>query len=68
MKGFDRILWMGAVGLMAVVGLFVASRGAHNPVSYWGGLGFFVFAVLFVFYQIKTYFDHRNHNGDSGVH
>ena len=45
---------MGATcALMAVGGLFIAS-GASNDVAYYGGIGFFVFAVLLVFLFIKV--------------
>jgi hypothetical protein len=42
---------------MGIAGLFVAARGGQS-VPYWGGLAFFLFAVLFVFYQIKRSYDH----------
>lgn len=50
----------GLVALMGVVGLFVAARVGHS-MPYWGGLAFFLFAVLFVFYMIKRGFDHAEH-------
>ena len=46
----------GAVGLMGLVGLFVAARAGHG-LSYYGGLTFFVFAVLFIFLMIKRGYD-----------
>lgn len=46
----------GAVAIMGVVGLFVAQRAGHGA-PYYGGLTFFVFAVLFVFLLIKHNFD-----------
>jgi hypothetical protein len=49
-------VWCGAVGLMGIVGLFVAARAGHG-MPYYGGLTFFVFAVLFVFLMIKRGFD-----------
>jgi hypothetical protein len=55
-----RWVWTGLVAIMGVMGLFVAA-GAENPVGYWGGIGFFVFAFLFIMLQIKTGFDHREH-------
>jgi hypothetical protein len=52
----------GLVALMGIAGLFVASRGGHS-MPYWGGLAFFLFAVLFVFYMMKRGFDHaERHN------
>jgi hypothetical protein len=50
----------GLVALMGLAGLFVAARGGHS-MPYWGGLAFFLFAVLFVFYMIKRGFDHAEH-------
>ncbi len=59
-----RWIWCGLVALMGVVGLFVAASSSNNPVSYWGGVGFFVFAVLFILLQIKLGFDQRErHQG-----
>ncbi len=46
----------GAVAIMGIVGLFVAARAGHG-VPYYGGISFFVFAVLFVFLVIKHSFD-----------
>jgi hypothetical protein len=46
----------GAVAIMGVVGLFVAERAGHGA-AYYGGLTFFVFAVLFVFLLIKHGYD-----------
>jgi heme A synthase len=41
---------------MGIAGLFVAQRSGHG-VPYYGGLVFFVFAVLFVFLLIKHAYD-----------
>lgn len=46
----------GLVAIMGILGLFVAERAGHG-VPYYGGLTFFVFAVLFVFLLIKHGFD-----------
>ena len=46
----------GAVAIMGIVGLFVAERAGHG-VPYYGGLTFFIFAVLFVFLLIKHSYD-----------
>jgi hypothetical protein len=46
----------GAVGLMGLVGLFVAARAGHG-LGYYGGLTFFAFSVLFIFLMIKHGFD-----------
>ena len=49
---------MGAASaIMAVGGLFVAAT-AGSGVAYYGGLGFFVFAVLLTFMFIKVSTDH----------
>ncbi len=45
-----------AVGVMGLVGLFVAA-GAEHPLAYWGGLAFFAFAVGLVIRQVKRAFD-----------
>ena len=45
-----------ATTVMAVGGLFVASRAGHG-VGYYGGLAFFLFAVLFVMLLIKTSYE-----------
>ena len=44
--------------LMGLGGLFVASHAGYG-VGYYGGLAIFVFAVLFVFYLIRTSLDHE---------
>ena len=54
-----RWIWCGLVALMGLVGLFVAARSGANPAGYWGGIGFFVFAVLFTLLQVKNGFDER---------
>lgn len=51
-----RWIWCGAAGLMAILGLFV-SAGASEPVGRWGGIAFFIVAVLFVIHQVKISFD-----------
>ena len=48
----------GVVAIMGVVALFVAARAGHGA-AYYGGLTFFVFAVLFVFLLIKHGFDKK---------
>ncbi|MBT5048518.1 MAG: hypothetical protein HOM58_08435 [Rhodospirillaceae bacterium] len=47
----------GVTALLAVGGLFVAATAAEG-VPYYGGLLFFVFAVLLVFMFIKVSTDH----------
>ena len=44
--------------VMGIGGLFVASR-AGEGVGYYGGLAMFVFAILFVFFLIRTTLDHE---------
>ena len=64
MQGTAQWIWCGLVGLMAVIGLFVAANaGAASPVGYWGGIGFFVFGVLFVMWQIKLAYDRAERDG-----
>jgi hypothetical protein len=61
MGGADKWIWCGLIGVMALAGLFVAANGGpENPVAYYGGLGFFVFCLLFIFYQMKLAFDARD--------
>lgn len=49
-------VFAAATTLMGLVGLFVAARAGHGA-PYFGGLTFFVFAVLFVFLLIKHAYD-----------
>lgn len=53
---FNTMMLAAAAGVMGVVGLFVAERSGHG-VPYYGGLVFFVFAVLFIFLLIKHSYD-----------
>lgn len=65
MEGTGKWIWGGLVGLFGVVALFVSAQsGQEQPVGYYGGLAFFVFAVLFILLMIKTSFDHHEaHKG-----
>ncbi len=56
MGDMARWIWCGAAGVMAILGLFV-SAGASEPVGRWGGIVFFIVAVLFVMHQVKLSFD-----------
>jgi hypothetical protein len=56
MGNVSKWIWCGCVALMGIAGLFVAARGGES-VPYWGGLAFFAFAVLFIFFMIKRGFD-----------
>lgn len=47
----------GATTVMAVGGLFVAARAGYG-VAYYGGLAYFLFAVLFVMLLVKASYDH----------
>ena len=59
MAGMDRWIWCGFAGLFAIIALFVSAQGgAHSPVAYYGGFGFFVFCLLFIFFHVKQAFDH----------
>lgn len=64
MEDVARWVWCGFVGILAVLGLFVAA-GAGDAVGYWGGLGFFVVAVLFILHQVKLAFDHGERQAHS---
>jgi hypothetical protein len=48
----------GAItGLLALVGLFVASR-AHDQAFYWAGLGLFALGVAVIFWLIAKHTGH----------
>lgn len=48
---------MGAVTLaFAIGGLFIAAR-AGEGLGYYGGLGFFLFGIFFVYLLVKVSFD-----------
>jgi hypothetical protein len=49
-------IFAGVTSLMGLAGLFVAARAGHGA-PYYGGITFFVFAVLFVFLLIKHAYD-----------
>ena len=51
-----RIVICVAVGLIGLVGLFMAA-GAHESAFYEAGLIMAAFAVFFVFWQIKRGYD-----------
>src|SRR5258708_27550920 len=56
----------GLVAIMGIAGLFVAQRAGHG-VPYYGGLTFFVFAVLFIFLVIKHSFDRAEGIKNGGI-
>jgi len=58
MNNFGNWVMGFCCAVMAVAGLFVAARGGEG-VPYYGGIGFFLFSILFVFMLIKVSFDHR---------
>lgn len=55
------VLGFSAV-VMGICALFVASR-AGVGVGYYGGLAMFAFCIAFVFYLIRTSFDHDEGSG-----
>ena len=63
---FNSIVLSALVALMGIVGLFVAERAGHG-VPYYGGLTFFVFAILFVFLVIKHAFDRAEGIRNGGI-
>jgi hypothetical protein len=59
MEGTGMWISGGLVALFGIIGLFVSARaGAEEAVAYYGGLAFFVFAVLFILLLMKKSFDH----------
>jgi len=58
MTNFSNWVLGFCAAIMGVGGLFVASHAGHG-VGYWGGLAVFLFAVLFVFFLIRTTLDHE---------
>ena len=69
MQDFSRWIFVGIAVLFGIIALFVSARGGpENPVAYYGGLLFFVFAIGFMFYLIKLHFDHRPHGNSKGNH
>ena len=44
--------------VMGIGGLFVSSHAGHG-LGYYGGLAVFLFAVLFIFFLIRTTLDHE---------
>ncbi len=60
MEGTGRWIWGGMVALFGVIGLFVSAHaGEEEAVAYYGGLVFFIFAMLFILMLMKKSFDHR---------
>jgi len=52
----------GLAALLGIMGLFVAARGgAHSPVAHYGGIAFFVIALLLVLFLLKRAFDEAEH-------
>jgi hypothetical protein len=48
----------GVSAVLGLGGLFVAARaGAHEPVGYYGGIGFFLVSLMIVFFFVKLAFD-----------
>lgn len=58
MNNFSNWILGFCAAVMGVAGLFVAAR-AGVGLGYYGGLAMFVFAVLFVFFLIRTTMDHE---------
>ena len=58
MTNFSNWILGFFAAVMGLGGLFVASHAGHG-VGYYGGLAVFVFAVLFVFFLIRTTLDHE---------
>ena len=58
MTNFSNWILGFCAAVMGLGGLFVASHVGYG-VGYYGGLAVFVFAVLFVFFLIRTTLDHE---------
>jgi hypothetical protein len=64
--GTTNWVFGGVSAALGLGGLFVAARsGPHEPVGYYGGIVFFLVALLIVFYLVKLALDeaekHRQH-------
>jgi hypothetical protein len=56
-RGTGRWILGGVVGLVGILGLFLAAN-AHEVVEYhWIGLGLFVLAALYLFLLVKSSYD-----------
>lgn len=56
-RGTGRWILGGVVGLLGILGLFLAAN-AHEIVEYyWIGLGLFVLSALYVFLLVKHSYD-----------
>lgn len=56
----SRIGTVVALTLFGFASLSVAARG-NNDLTYWGGLGFFIFCILLAFYAIANLTAHKSH-------
>jgi hypothetical protein len=56
MDHIGRWITNGIIGVIGILGLFVASRATDNT-FYYLGLIVFVIAVAFIFYSIRRAFD-----------
>ena len=57
MRGTGRWILGGVVGVVGILGLFLAAN-AHGVAEYhWIGLGLFVLAALFLFLMVKNSYD-----------
>ena len=65
MQGTGNWILGGLIAIFGIVGLFVSSgAGTEQPVAYFGGLAFFIFAMLFILLLIKRGFDHAKPGHD----
>ncbi len=63
MHELSKIGTVVLLGLFAILSLAVAARG-HQDLTYWGGLGFFVFCILLAFYGIAKLTAHSAEGQD----
>ncbi|HEY0838168.1 MAG TPA: hypothetical protein VGE72_29940 [Azospirillum sp.] len=63
MAGTGKWITGGAVGILAFIGLFAASR-AQDSSFYWGGFLVFVGCVAYIFHMIDSHYGRRDSGAD----
>ena len=57
MRGTGRWILGGVVGIVGILGLFLAANAHGVAEYYWIGLGLFVLATLYLFLLVKNSYD-----------